>query len=285
MRHAPPRPIAFVIGILAVGSMLAGPAGATYPGRNGRLVFAVGGPARTRQRRHAGHRDAGRKRPAAAAGGQRSRLAARWASDRVHAPRRVTAADRDDDRGRRQRPREEDRRRSGHRRVTSYATSPTGRRIAYSMRLPHAAGDGWALYVARPDGHHPRRVLTTMGHYAYMDQLRWSPDGHTLLGVEDQAACGSSPRRAMAPACSPRPLRTIAPLTPSWSPDGREVLYAIDPGPGPPGDTAIMVVGHRRTRSAAARRRRVSARLVTRRPADRLRDQRRQADDRQPRRQ
>jgi Tol biopolymer transport system component len=82
-----------------------------------------------------------------------------------------------------------------------------------------------------------------MGHYAYMDQLRWSPDGHTLLGVESQIrlwlipASGHGARVLVDPAPNGRAF------DPSWSPDGREVLYAIDPGPGPPGDKAVMVVG------------------------------------------
>jgi Tol biopolymer transport system component len=234
--------IATLAGV-AISAVLAGPASATYPGHNGRLVIAVGGPGgrgspaslatvapdgsgllRLRAGADPVWRPDGRRIEFTLPGGSQPGTATMTAGGSGVRVRKIADA-------------------PGHRRVTSYSTSPSGRRIAYSMRLPHAAGDGWAVYVARPDGTHPRRALTTMGHYAYMDQLRWSPDGHTLLGVESQIRLWLIPASGHGARVLVDPGPNGRAFDPSWSPDGREVLYAIDPGPGPPGDKAVMVVG------------------------------------------
>jgi Tol biopolymer transport system component len=115
----------------------------------------------------------------------------------------------------------------GRRPVFIYSTSPDGRRIAYSVRLPHGESDGWALYVARPDGSRTRRVITTHGHYDYLESIRWSPDGHTLVCVEGQfrvwmvSAAGHDARVV---AGDPQSVQADGP---AWSPDGGRLLLHL----------------------------------------------------------
>jgi WD40 repeat protein len=224
-------------------SVVASPALATYPGHNGRLLFGVVGPA-------------GRGGPTTLAtiapdGSDPQPL--RGGSDPVWrpdgrrfdftlpyggGPARGATLDADGTGLRKTRsliaP--------GHRPVSAFSFSPTGRRIAFSVRLPHAEGDGWAVYVSRPDGTRMRRVLTTKGHYAYVDHLRWSPDGRTLIGIEGQQRLWLIPASGKGARVLVGPARDSRAMDPSWAPDGRTIYYALDPGPGPPGDTAVMAI-------------------------------------------
>jgi hypothetical protein len=126
----------------------------------------------------------------------------------------------------------------GGRPVFIYSTSPDGRQIAYSVRLPHNEADGWALYVARRDGSRAHRVITTRGHYDDFGSIRWSPNGRNLLCVEGQfrvwivSATGHDAH--VLAGGDPEFVRGDGP---SWSPDGGRVLLRQDSSamPGQPG--------------------------------------------------
>ena len=90
----------------------------------------------------------------------------------------------------------------GRRPVSMYSTSPDGRHIAYSVRLPHNEADGWALYVARPDGSRARRVLTTHGHYGTSSRSAGHRTATRSCASRASSASGWCRSRAMVLACS-----------------------------------------------------------------------------------
>jgi Tol biopolymer transport system component len=215
---------------LAVAAMWCVPAQASFPGRNGRLALALGTPAgpggpttiatvnpdgshmrRLRVGAEPVWTPDGRRMEFVRLGGPERRpwemasMAADGTQLRTHTVRDAQ----------RRRP------------VLIYSTSPDGRRIAYSVRLPHSEADGWALYVARLDGSRARRVITTQGHYDYLASIRWSPNGRTLACVEGQfrlwtvAATGHAARVL---AGDPQSVQADGP---SWSPDGERLLLHL----------------------------------------------------------
>ena len=220
---------ALLLAPVTVAAVWCLPAQASFPGRNGRLALALGAPAGPggpttivtlnpdgshMRRLRAGSQPVwtpdGRRiefvrpRPAPRPG-QTASMAAGGTHIRIEAVRDAP----------------------GRRPVSTYSTSPDGRHIAYSVRLPHDEADGWALYVARPDGSRARRVLTTHGHYEYLDSIRWSPNGHALVCVEGQSRVWMASVTGHGARVLAGDAHSVIADGPSWSPDGARLLLHL----------------------------------------------------------
>jgi WD40-like Beta Propeller Repeat len=102
--------------------------------------------------------------------------------------------------------------------------SPDMKRISY-MRPGGSAGDG--LLVADADGQNERELIKPEGG-RHIHWLRWSSDGHYIYfnyGIHNFNTEPAQIGRVLAAGGS---LDTI-----SWSPDGRQLVYAVSRGEAP----------------------------------------------------
>jgi Tol biopolymer transport system component len=110
--------------------------------------------------------------------------------------------------------------------VFSPQLSPNGKRLAFMYRRDLSQG----LYVANPDGSGRRRLAT-----ASLDQgrkLDWSPDGKRIVFAQRVNIDGSLNPELFVVNADGTGLRRVThldgtnnDLTPSWSPNGRQILF------------------------------------------------------------
>jgi Tol biopolymer transport system component len=115
------------------------------------------------------------------------------------------------------------------------AWSPDGRNIVF-MRLNDTAAPAnhQALFIVPSHGGTPHRItpwkLNAGG-------ANWSPDGSTILfqSYRDCACSQTSQAYTIAPDGSHLRKLTIAGrnIEPNWSPNGKKIVYAHQPGVGP----------------------------------------------------
>ena len=124
--------------------------------------------------------------------------------------------------------------------------SPDGRRIAWVRKFESADNDVNRAFVMNADGTRQRRITTTADPYS----VSWSPDSRMLL-----CSCWAYDNYdiVVIPADG-SPVRNLTPeyandSDPSWSPDGKRVVFTRQDGPG--ADEEIHVVG----RGGSGRRR------------------------------
>ena len=116
--------------------------------------------------------------------------------------------------------------------------SPDGRRIAWVRKFESGDNEVNRAFIMSADGTRQRRITTTADPYS----VSWSPDGRMLLcscWVYDNYDI------VVIPADGSR-VRNLTPeyandSDPSWSPDGKRVVFTGQDGPG--ADEEIHVVG------------------------------------------
>ncbi|MBA2381442.1 MAG: PD40 domain-containing protein [Chloroflexi bacterium] len=126
--------------------------------------------------------------------------------------------------------------------------SPDGQWILF-YRSAHPDPDphtGGALWVVRIDGSKPHAV-STGAHPA--DWARWSPDGREIVFATERL---SSDGTIWVAAMDGSGLRRVFvdpaggfPITPTWSCDGSQILFALDPTDDEfkHADNAFQVIG------------------------------------------
>ncbi|MGO9776823.1 MAG: winged helix-turn-helix domain-containing protein [Terracidiphilus sp.] len=105
--------------------------------------------------------------------------------------------------------------------------SPSGKSVAY-VSYPEGV-----LWRANPDGSNPTQLTDPP---VYPKSLRWSPDGSEILFV-DRAPQGLDAIYIVPADGSGKPRRLLpedrnAETDPSWSPDGRKIVFATSPNVG-----------------------------------------------------
>lgn len=124
------------------------------------------------------------------------------------------------------------------------AWSPNGKEIAFVVTRPGKLGGIWIMAA---DGRH-RRSLLPGGEYG---SPSWSPNGTEIAyeadfsssrptAVAEQIyvvkASGGSPRKL-----TNEPKNNIGDIEPSWSPDGRKILFSSDHGNSPNGNNQLDI--------------------------------------------
>ena len=105
--------------------------------------------------------------------------------------------------------------------------SSDGRSVAY-VSYPEGV-----LWRANPDGSNPTQLTDPP---IYPKSLRWSPDGSEILFV-DRTPQGLDAMYSVPADGSGKPLRLLpqdheAETDPSWSPDGRKIIFSTSPNVG-----------------------------------------------------
>jgi Tol biopolymer transport system component len=125
------------------------------------------------------------------------------------------------------------------------AWAPSGKRLVFARDLPHFGVDHVELYVVRSDGNFARRLSTN----PYYDlEPAWSPDGKRIAYVRVTSFNGTLEAgiAQLGSDGSSAADLTRGPLdvTPSYGPDGSQLVFARLPGPGAPLEQArLFVVG------------------------------------------
>jgi Tol biopolymer transport system component len=103
-------------------------------------------------------------------------------------------------------------------RLSAPAIAPDGRRIAFTAES-HGARQ---LYVIDRDGAHPRTIGTGQN---IRGTLAWAPDSLSIIGAIEQ---GGEPRlaRIFLDGQPSQPLVSEYSVDPSWSPDGKYLVYS-----------------------------------------------------------
>src|SRR5439155_16031279 len=101
-------------------------------------------------------------------------------------------------------------------------SSPDGRQIAFLMRDDHGIVQLWSI---SPCGGTPRQL--TNGSHSIGSSFTWSPDGHWIAHLLDEAVCITDTRNgqtrrltgSLEGAVAPRPEACV------FSPDGKQIAY------------------------------------------------------------
>jgi TolB protein len=104
------------------------------------------------------------------------------------------------------------------------ALSPDGRRVAYVRYARGRGGEAPGLYVTDLDS----GATTALGEYMDPD---WSPDGTTIAAVEGTREASAEGADLFAVPVNGGPAQRLTDtaeveIHPSWSPDGRSIVYA-----------------------------------------------------------
>jgi Tol biopolymer transport system component len=104
-------------------------------------------------------------------------------------------------------------------RVGAPAIAPDGRRIAFTAESHDAKQQ---LYVVDSDGGHPRAIGTALN---LRGTLAWAPDSLSIVGAIVQ---NGEPRlaRIFLDGKAPQPLISEYSVDPTWSPDGKYLVYS-----------------------------------------------------------
>ena len=99
------------------------------------------------------------------------------------------------------------------------------------------------LWRANPDGSHPIQLTEPP---VYPKSLRWSPDGTQIVFV-DRSARGTDSIYVVASDGSARPRQLVsesgqAETDPSWSPDGRKLVYSTSPNVGASAQSDLRIL-------------------------------------------
>ena len=121
------------------------------------------------------------------------------------------------------------------------AWAPDGKHLVFARDLPHYGADHVELYVVRYDGNFARRLSRN----AYFDlEPAWSPDGRRIAYVRVTSfdgALNAGLAQVGLNGLTVKPL-TAGPrdLTPSFAPDGSQLVFARLPRPGAPLEDAQL---------------------------------------------
>jgi Tol biopolymer transport system component len=130
-----------------------------------------------------------------------------------------------------------------------FAVSPDGGRLAYSKQEGQSHFQHYEIYVAQIDGSNRRRLT----HNGSADAFpAWSPDGKRIAFVSNRAEsapcfyydCGGFTNELYVMDADGSNVRRLTEteeeeLTPSWSPDGRLIVYARVAGENEPHDLYV----------------------------------------------
>jgi TolB protein len=120
---------------------------------------------------------------------------------------------------------------------TAPAVSPDGRRVAF---MSTRDGGKYQLYVMNIDGANAHRLIDDPAR-AYCNP-QWSPDGRTLVYYTDQGDGLDQVWTISADGGTPTLLTGNAGhnIHPSWSIDGKRILFAASPGGGSYIDDSVL---------------------------------------------
>jgi len=113
--------------------------------------------------------------------------------------------------------------------------SPDGKWIVFFRAAAEADTEGWdiggSLWVVDSDGNNARQIET--GKVVPSWWARWSPDGSKILFATARAQASGAlwtvnPDGSNLAKIFEDPEGRF-PITPTWSPDGRQVMFALDP--------------------------------------------------------
>ena len=116
--------------------------------------------------------------------------------------------------------------RDGYASVDSPQLSPNGKLIAFI----YGTAGMQALYVARPDGSHRKRI--SIAYSAYGRNLDWSPDSRRIVFIRQVSLDGGGYPELYVINANGRGLRRLTNEklsteneSPAWSPDGRQIIF------------------------------------------------------------
>ncbi|MGH9212048.1 MAG: hypothetical protein ACRD2C_15390 [Acidimicrobiales bacterium] len=109
--------------------------------------------------------------------------------------------------------------------------SPDGTLILFFRGPPGAPPAPGSLYVVQPDGLGERRL--TPENVAVQCCSRWSPDGSRAAFADADGVLWTISADGSGLSELFRDTEGRYAITPTWSPDGTQVLFALDPTPDP----------------------------------------------------
>ena len=212
-----------MIGGLAAGALalLTSPASATFPGQNGRIVFADGGHIATVNPDGSGltllTAGAGNSDPSFSASGERIVYSHRVGRHHVIVAMRADGTHK----------RALTRRHADH----SPAFSPSGRRIAFSRRGHSGEDTFFRIWVMRADGTHRRQLTHDKPVFqARHDQPSFSPGGKKIL-FESVLAEDSGIGLIHADGSATAARFPDGAVEPSFAPGGKRILFTYSFAP------------------------------------------------------